>query len=102
MASEQGRGQRQREAADTPNISPMPATPVNSVTSEPIAAAARPATATPAQPAPYRSRISSAWPRPGGEPEPHRQLLHQIEQRDKQQHERQQAIAPLRAGSGRR
>ena len=49
---------------DSPNSSPIPATPVNSVTSDPMTAAAKPRVERQAHPRPNRARINSPWPRP--------------------------------------
>ena len=78
----------------------MPATPVNSVTSEPMVAAARPAVDSQAHPRPKSLADQFAVAAAGVEAQPHGQFLHHVEHRNQQQQQRQQAIAPLRAGLG--
>jgi len=72
---------------------------VNSVISEPITAAARPAVDTHAHPKPNCSLISCRG-RARVQSEAHRQFLHHVEHRNEQQQQRQQPIAPLGARLG--
>ena len=86
---------------ERPNSSPTPATPVNSVTSDPIdgrrqAQSRKPG---PAKAKPHADQFAMAAA--GVETEPHGQFLNHVQHGDQQQNQRQQAIAPLRAALGR-
>ncbi len=83
--------------AGTPIIEPTPASPENSVSSAPMQESTSVPTETHAQNGPNCSLMQLRVALASDHAEPHCQLLHEIEDRDQQELQQQQPVAPLRA-----
>ena len=86
--------------AGTPISAPTPAMPENSLEQRADAGDDQGSGRKPGPEAPVALEDQPGVALAGRRAEPHRQLLHDVEDRDQQELQRQQAVAPLRAALG--